>query len=104
LRPRTAHKVTERRYRQNLNSQIVELAAKLPTIRERFLRAVDIGESEHYARGPSKAEVLAAAIAHIDNLESSCADMDLLVVSLQTQLQDMTKLVRCETCPIMYAF
>ncbi|KAK6402457.1 hypothetical protein LTR95_019070, partial [Oleoguttula sp. CCFEE 5521] len=67
---RVPHSVVERRYRNNLRSQLDTLTSKVPVLKESYPSALDIEDSSRSIKCPSKAVVISAAVRHIGRLEA----------------------------------
>nr|OQO23078.1 hypothetical protein B0A51_09582 [Rachicladosporium sp. CCFEE 5018] len=98
---RVPHSVVERRYRNNLRSQLDTLTSKVPVLKDNYPCALDIEDSSRSVKGPSKAVVISAAVKHIERLEADNVRAADFVRSLQDQIQGLQRLVRCDECSIL---
>jgi hypothetical protein len=98
---RVPHSIIERRYRHNLKSHLDILTTKLPTFKKSCDSMLDIEDSNRRIKDPSKADVIAAAVKHIEELQSENARRKEFTSALQEQIQGLQKLVRCDDCSIL---
>ncbi|KAK6439388.1 hypothetical protein LTR95_004402 [Oleoguttula sp. CCFEE 5521] len=98
---RVPHSVVERRYRNDLRSQLATLTSKVPVLKDNYPCALDIEDSSRSVKGPSKAVVISAAVKHIERLEADNVRAADYVRSLQDQIQGLQRLVRCDECSIL---
>ncbi|OQO12220.1 hypothetical protein B0A48_02861 [Cryoendolithus antarcticus] len=90
---RVPHSVVERRYRNNLRSQLDTLTSKVPVLKDNYPCALDIEDSSRSVKGPSKAVVISAAVKHIERLEADNVRAADFVRSLQDQIQGLQRLI-----------
>jgi hypothetical protein len=91
---RTPHKITERRYRDNIKVQLNTLVTKLPALRHTSTSTLPTGDPDNLAKIPSRALVLASAVEHIESLESKIEKTKHFVGALQQQIKGLQDLVR----------
>lgn len=103
LRPhrRIPHTIIERRYRDNLNTQIETLRLALPSLRNAYVCSPDVEDSALPPRLPSKAMIIATAATYIKELEAERNGAIEAVNSLQQQVNDLQKLISCNECSIL---
>jgi hypothetical protein len=97
---RVSHSHIERRYRNNIKLHLDALTTKLPAIRDSYAYTHDSEDSHHTIKGPSKALVIAAAVKHIENLESDTIKTKKFITALQEQIEGLQGLVRESDCAI----
>lgn len=98
---RVPHTVIERRYRDNLNTQIETLRLSLPSLKNAYVTSPDVEDSALPPRLPSKAMIIATASTYIKELEAERNQAVDVVNSLQQQVADLQKLVQCNDCSIL---
>ncbi|KAK4501748.1 hypothetical protein PRZ48_007557 [Zasmidium cellare] len=67
---RIPHTIIERRYRDNLNTQIETLRLSLPSLKNAYVCSPDVEDSALPPRLPSKAMIIATAATYIKELEA----------------------------------
>jgi hypothetical protein len=97
---RVSHSHIERRYRNNIKLHLDALTTKLPAMRDSYACTPDGEDSHHTIKGPSKALVIAAAVKHIENLESDTIETKKFITALQEQIEGLQSLVRDSDCAI----
>jgi hypothetical protein len=97
---RVSHSHIERRYRNNIKLHLDALTTKLPAIRDSYTCRPDGEDSHHTIKGPSKALVIAAAVKHIETLESDTLKTKQFIKALQDQIEGLQSLVRDSDCAI----
>jgi hypothetical protein len=97
---RVSHSHIERRYRNNIKLHLDALTTKLPVMRDSYASTPDGEDSHHTIKGPSKALVIAAAVKHIENLESDTLKTRQFIKALQEQIEGLQSLVRDSDCAI----
>ncbi|KAH9845747.1 Sterol regulatory element-binding protein 1 [Teratosphaeria destructans] len=103
---RVPHNLIERRYRDNLNSQIEALRLTVPALRDAYdCTAPDVEESGLAtvapAKLPSKAVIISTAVDYVKQLENEKLKLQAATKSLQEQVAGLQKLVRCDDCAIL---
>ncbi|KAK6433567.1 hypothetical protein LTR95_010257 [Oleoguttula sp. CCFEE 5521] len=93
---RIPHSVVERRYRNNIRSQLDALTSKVPVLKESYPCSLDIEDSSRSMKGPSKAVVISAATRYIERLDAENMRSVEFVKSLQDQIVGLQSLVRCD--------
>lgn len=115
MRPhrRIPHTIIERRYRDNLNTQIETLRLTLPSLKNAYLcsssssssssagATIDVEDAALPPRLPSKAMIIATAATYIKELESERDVAEENVRNLQQQVVDLQKLIQCNDCSIL---
>ncbi|KAM3417879.1 hypothetical protein BST61_g6099 [Cercospora zeina] len=103
IRPhrRIPHTIIERRYRDNLNTQIETLRLSLPSLKNAYVCSPDVEDSALPPRLPSKAMIIATAATYIKELEGERQQALEAVQSLQQQVVDLQKLIQCNDCSIL---
>jgi hypothetical protein len=97
---RVSHSHIERRYRNNIKLHLDALTTKLPVMRDSYACTPDGEDSHHTIKGPSKALVIAAAVKHIENLESDTLKTKQFIKALQEQIEGLQSLVQDSDCAI----
>jgi hypothetical protein len=97
---RVSHSHIERRYRNNIKLHLDTLTTKLPAMRDSYACTPNGEDSHHTIKGPSKALVIAAAVKHIENLESDTIKTKKFITALQKQIEGLQSLVRDSDCAI----
>lgn len=97
---RIPHTVIERRYRDNLNTQIETLRLSLPSLKNAYMHTTDL-EDALPPRLPSKAMIIATASTYIKELEAERDQAVEVAASLQQQVADLQKLIQCNDCSIL---
>jgi hypothetical protein len=97
---RVSHSHIERRYRNNIKLQLDALTTKLPAMRDSYACTPDGEDSHHTVKGPSKALVIAAAVKHIESLETDTIKTKKFIKALQEQIEGLQGLVRESDCAI----
>jgi hypothetical protein len=97
---RVSHSHIERRYRNNVKLHLDTLTTKLPAMRDSYACTPNGEDSHHTIKGPSKALVIAAAVKHIENLESDTIKTKKFITALQKQIEGLQSLVRDSDCAI----
>jgi hypothetical protein len=97
---RVSHSHIERRYRNNIKLQLDALTTKLPAMRDNYACTPDGEDSHHTVKGPSKALVIAAAVKHIESLETDTIKTKKFIKALQEQIEGLQGLVRESDCAI----
>jgi hypothetical protein len=97
---RVSHSHIERRYRNNIKHHLDALTTKLPAMRDSYVCTPDGEDPHHTIKGPSKALVIAAAVKHIENLESDAIKKKKFIKALQEQIEGLQRLVRDSDCAI----
>ena len=100
-RGRLPHNVVERRYRKNLNGQIEALQLSLPSPVEDCLACSDIEDGLVMSKTPSKASIIATAVAYIKELESINARLRDDATALKEEVSQLQRLMRCDDCSVM---
>ena len=96
---RVPHSIIERRYRDNLNTQIETLRLLIPSVRE---SPQDVEDSLGIPpKAPSKAVVITAAAGYIKELEADRARMMTETKTLYEQVASLQQLLRCDNCSIL---
>ena len=98
---RIPHTIIERRYRDNLNTQIETLRLSLPSLKNAYVCSPDVEDSALPPRLPSKAMIIATAATYIKELEAERNQAIDSVSSLQQQVNDLQKLIQCNDCSIL---
>lgn len=98
---RIPHTVIERRYRDNLNTQIETLRLSLPSLKNAYVCSPDVEDSALPPRLPSKAMIIATASTYIKELEAEKDQAVNVANSLQQQVADLQKLIQCNDCSIL---
>ncbi|KAF7185363.1 putative transcription factor sre2 [Pseudocercospora fuligena] len=98
---RIPHTIIERRYRDNLNTQIETLRLSLPSLKNAYVCSPDVEDSALPPRLPSKAMIIATAATYIKELEAERNEAIEAVNSLQQQVNDLQKLISCNDCSIL---
>jgi hypothetical protein len=103
---RVPHNLIERRYRDNLNSQIEALRLVVPSLKDACDCAYpDVEESGVAtvapAKLPSKAVIISTAVDYVKQLEQEKAKLTTATKVLQEQVAGLQKLVRCDDCAIL---
>ncbi|KAF2773378.1 hypothetical protein EJ03DRAFT_253260, partial [Teratosphaeria nubilosa] len=103
---RVPHNLIERRYRDNLNSQIEALRLTVPALRDAYdCTSPDVEESGLAtvapAKLPSKAVIISTAVDYVKQLENEKLKLQAATKSLQEQVAGLQKLVRCDDCAIL---
>ncbi|CAK1365799.1 uncharacterized protein RHO25_010584 [Cercospora beticola] len=103
IRPhrRIPHTIIERRYRDNLNTQIETLRLSLPSLKNAYVCSPDVEDSALPPRLPSKAMIIATAATYIKELEQERQAAMEAVQNLQQQVVDLQKLIQCNDCSIL---
>ena len=103
IRPhrRIPHTIIERRYRDNLNTQIETLRLTLPSLKNAYVCSPDVEDSALPPRLPSKAMIIATAATYIKELEQERNEAVEAVGNLQQQVVDLQKLIQCNDCSIL---
>ncbi|GIZ47822.1 hypothetical protein CKM354_001090300 [Cercospora kikuchii] len=103
IRPhrRIPHTIIERRYRDNLNTQIETLRLSLPSLKNAYVCSPDVEDSALPPRLPSKAMIIATAATYIKELEQERQAAMEAVGNLQQQVVDLQKLIQCNDCSIL---
>ena len=103
-----SHSITERRYRENLNSKIVQLDQTLSSTRSLKGKAQNPeAEDEHYLESPvkaRKADVLSEAMRYIKQAEHDSEARDKEIDFLRLRLAALEKLVNCADCVLLKQF
>ncbi|CAK4034093.1 hypothetical protein DOTSEDRAFT_72656 [Lecanosticta acicola] len=98
---RIPHTIIERRYRDNLNTQIETLRLSLPSLKNAYVTSPDVEDSALPPRLPSKAMIIATAATYIKELEAERQQAVDAVSNLQQQVNDLQKLIQCNDCSIL---
>ncbi|KAI5364963.1 Putative myc-type, basic helix-loop-helix (bHLH) domain-containing protein [Septoria linicola] len=98
---RIPHTIIERRYRDNLNTQIETLRLSLPSLKNAYVCSPDVEDSALPPRLPSKAMIIATAATYIKELEAERDQAMDNVQNLQQQVIDLQKLIQCNDCSIL---
>lgn len=98
---RIPHTIIERRYRDNLNTQIETLRLSLPSLKNAYVTSPDVEDSALPPRLPSKAMIIATAATYIKELEAEKNQAMDAVTNLQQQVNDLQKLIQCNDCSIL---
>lgn len=69
-------------------------------MRDSYVCTPDSEDLHHTMKGPSKALVIAAAVKHIENLESDAIKKKKFIKALQEQIEGLQRLVRDSDCAI----
>jgi hypothetical protein len=101
-RSRMPHHVVERRYRDNLNERIDALRLSIPSLANQA-GASDV-EDAITTKLPSKANVIAAALDYVKNLEEERTQLMNETIALREQVAKLQKLVRCDDCSVIEYF
>lgn len=103
-----SHSITERRYRENLNSKIVQLDRTLSSTRSLKGQAQNPeAEDGHYLESPvkaRKADVLNEAMRYIKQAEHDSEARDKEIDFLRLRLAALEKLVNCGDCVLLKKF
>jgi hypothetical protein len=97
---RMSHSHIERRYRNNIKLHLDALTTKLPAMRDSYACKPDGDDPYHTIKGPSKALVIAAAVRHIESLETDTIKTKKFIKALQEQIEGLQSLVRDSDCAI----
>ncbi|KAF2166379.1 hypothetical protein M409DRAFT_66821 [Zasmidium cellare ATCC 36951] len=98
---RIPHTIIERRYRDNLNTQIETLRLSLPSLKNAYVCSPDVEDSALPPRLPSKAMIIATAATYIKEVEAERNAAFESVRELQAQVGDLQRLVSCGDCSIL---
>lgn len=98
---RIPHTIIERRYRDNLNTQIETLRLTLPSLKNAYVCSPDVEDSALPPRLPSKAMIIATAATYIKDLENERNQAVEEARMLQQQVVDLQKLIQCNDCSIL---
>ncbi|CZT21829.1 uncharacterized protein RCC_07696 [Ramularia collo-cygni] len=98
---RIPHTVIERRYRDNLNTQIETLRLSLPSLKNAYVCSPDVEDSALPPRLPSKAMIIATASTYIKELEVERTRAVEAASNLQQEVADLQKLIQCNDCSIL---
>ena len=101
---RLPHHVIERRYRENLNSQIESLRAAVPSTSACLtLDMEDIGSSNSTSaiRPLSKAAVIAHAAEYMRQLSAQNEEVERVNRELRVTVEALKRLVNCEDCGVV---
>lgn len=98
---RIPHTIIERRYRDNLNTQIETLRLTLPSLKNAYVCSPDVEDSALPPRLPSKAMIIATAATYIKELEQDRNQAEEDVRTLQQQVVELQKLIQCNDCSIL---
>lgn len=101
---RLPHHVIERRYRENLNSQIEALRAAVPSTSACLtLDMEDIGSTNAASaiRPLSKAAVIAHAAEYMRQLSAQNEEVERMNRELRLTVEALRRLVNCEDCGVV---
>lgn len=101
---RLPHHVIERRYRENLNSQIESLRAAVPSTSSCLtLDMEDIGSNNVTSaiRPMSKAAVIAHAAEYMQQLAAQNEEVERMNRELRVTVEALRRLVNCEDCGVV---
>lgn len=102
---RTPHNQVERKYRENLNSQIQKLRALLPMTGQQAAHpcAAD-ADAEDLGAAPkplSKAVVIARAVEYLQHVEAQRRQQEQAIAILHGRIGALQRLIRCDDCSLM---
>lgn len=99
---RDRHNVVERRYRENLNSQIETLRKSMTALaRQEGTHSLDSAYSPAGIRNLTKTSVIAAATEQIKRAQTENERINQENNRLESQIADLEKLVMCHACPLL---
>ncbi|CAD6594401.1 MAG: hypothetical protein ASARMPRED_009362 [Alectoria sarmentosa] len=103
-----SHSITERRYRENLNSKITQLDQTLSSTRNPKDQAQNFdGQDERYVETPvkaRKADVLNAAMRYVKQAEHDGEARTKEIEFLRLRVAALEKLVNCGDCALLKQF
>jgi hypothetical protein len=101
-----AHSLVERRYRENLNGNIIQLHQELLKTRRissiiRQNQDEDIEEPKQVASKIRKSDVMLEAIEYVHQTEVELRHMTNEIEFLNKRMRQLEKLIKCEDCVLM---
>jgi hypothetical protein len=100
-RRRLPHNLIERRYRDNLNTQIEALRLSIPSLAERCLSSSDGEDGYTMSRLPSKITVISSANSYIKEQNAEILRLLSDTNALREQVSGLERLVCCDDSSVM---